>query len=68
MLRITQKNAANSGADPEGGGARPPVFAPNSLKSPLIWPKYMVITSGPPVWWDGEPLAPKVPVSDRWNL
>ena len=41
MLRITQKNAANSGADPEGGGgARPTVFAPNSLKSPLIWPKY----------------------------
>ena len=40
-LRITQKNVANSGADPEGGGgARPPVFAPNSLKSPLIWPKY----------------------------
>ena len=24
-----------SGADPEGGGARPPLFAPNSLKSPL---------------------------------
>ena len=40
MLRITQENAANSGADPEGGGARPPVFALISLKSPLIWPKY----------------------------
>ena len=25
------------GADPEGGGARPPFFAPNYLKSP--WPK-----------------------------
>ena len=22
-----------------GGGARPPLFAPNSLKSPLNWPK-----------------------------
>ena len=20
------------------------------------------------VWWDGAPLAPKVPVSDRWSL
>ena len=31
-----------TGADPEGGagGARPPVVAPNSLKSPLIWTKY----------------------------
>ena len=29
---------------------------------------HMVFTSGPPVWWDGEPLAPKVPVSDRWSL
>ena len=29
------------GADPEGGaeGARPSLFAPNSLKSPLNWPK-----------------------------
>ena len=33
---------AYSGADPEGGegGARPLVFAPNSVKSPLNWPKY----------------------------
>ena len=23
---------------------------------------------GSPVWWDEEPLAPKVPVSDRWSL
>ena len=31
-----------SSADPEGGagGARPPVFAPNSLKTPINWPKY----------------------------
>ena len=35
-----------TGADPEGeggggeGGARPPVFASNSLRSPLNWPKY----------------------------
>ena len=32
-----------SGAVPEGGGsaggARPPLFAPNSLKSPQNWPK-----------------------------
>ena len=20
------------------------------------------------IWWDGAPLAPKVPVSDRWSL
>ena len=31
----------SSGADPEGGagGARPPLFAPYSLKSPLNWSK-----------------------------
>ena len=31
-----------TGADSEGGagGARPPVFAPNSFKSPLNWPKH----------------------------
>ena len=41
-----------SGADPEGGGAggaRPPVLAPNSLKSPLNWPKYaQKLTPEPP--------------------
>ena len=36
------RDVDQSGADPEGGavGARPPVFAQNSLKSPLNWPKY----------------------------
>ena len=35
-----------SGADPArgggggAGGARPPVFAPNFLKSPINWPEY----------------------------
>ena len=24
-----------------GGGARPPLFVPNSLKSPLNWPKFV---------------------------
>ena len=35
------------GADPEGS-ARPPLFAPNSLKCQLIWPKYAKIILGVP--------------------
>ena len=32
----TRRGSRGGGA----GGARPPVFVPNSFKNPLIWPKY----------------------------
>ena len=38
MLKVMEEGR-QSGADPEGG-ARQPVFAPNSLKCPPNWPKY----------------------------
>ena len=44
MKQLGRHDLLSAGADPEGGGAqggaRPPVFAPNSLKSPLNRPKY----------------------------
>ena len=40
LLIEVHDESPGAGAEPEGGGgARPTLFAPNTLKSPLNWPK-----------------------------
>ena len=54
MLKIITETVSKARRGSRGGwgagGARPPLFAPNSLKSPLNWPKKF--------WGQAKPPAP----------
>ena len=44
------------------------VFLLEPYLSVLPGEVHVVLSLALTLWWDGAPLAPKVPVSDRWSL